>query len=324
MVRVAILANLVTNAPSIEDNEPEDIWDDLDSPQTIQDITKVLQDNGHIAKFFEANISCIPLLQEFKPDICFNIAEGLRGQSRESHIPAILEMLGIPYTGSSLMTLAIALDKPMTKRVLSFNGIVNAPFQVFKTVDEALELDYPLFIKPSSEGTSIAISSDNIIHDEQHFRRKVEELLVKYKQPVLVEKYIEGREFTVGILGNGDDIIVLPPIEVLTNNGVYDSELKHNSNIYEYLKCPINDSILDERLKDITKKVFNALECRDISRVDFRLETSTNKLYVLEINPLPGLNKRISDIIIPIEVYGMTYDQLIMYILNTAMKRYNL
>src|SRR5512140_1015372 len=154
MYRVTILANLKKNAPKLEDYAT-DIWADLDSESTIEALAKALRSAGHQVDFREANADLIHSLVSDRPDICFNIAEGLYGDSRESQIPALLELLKIPYTGSKIQTHAISLDKAMTKRIWMTHGLRTSPFQVFMSKDDKLnpDLHYPLFVKPSAEGT---------------------------------------------------------------------------------------------------------------------------------------------------------------------------
>src|SRR4030067_135885 len=201
--RVALLANLKVNAPKFE-GMPEDQWDDLDSEKTINALVNAIRAGGNSCDFLEGDLSLVDSLQKFKPDICFNICEGHFGDAREAQVPALLEMLRIPYTGSRVLTLALALDKPMTKRVLAYHDLPTPPFQTFERVDEPLssDMDFPLFVKPSREGTGMGVSGQSIVRNEDELREQVAFILKRYKQPALVEGYIEGREVTVGLVGN--------------------------------------------------------------------------------------------------------------------------
>ena len=201
--RVAVLANLKTNAPVFE-GMSDDQWDDLDSESTVVSLVNAIKEGGHHAEFLEADESIIDTVRQFKPDICFNIAESHFGDSREAQIPAIFEKIQIPYTGSKILTLALTLDKPMTKRVLAWHNLPTPEFQSFERVDEPLEegMEFPLFIKPSREGTGMGISYQSILHNEEELRTQLDYILKKYKQSALVERYIEGREVTVGLVGN--------------------------------------------------------------------------------------------------------------------------
>jgi D-alanine-D-alanine ligase len=202
-LNIAVLANLKRNAPHQEELS-DDAWDDLDSDVTVNAIIAALESAGHRATFLEGDLSLVEILPKLRPAICFNISEGHWGASRESHVPAILEMLRIPYTASGVLTLALTLDKPMTKRVLSFHGLPTPAFQVFERADEPLDSDlqYPLFVKPSREGTGMGVSGESVVHGEPELRARLADQLARYRQPILVERFIRGREITVGLIGN--------------------------------------------------------------------------------------------------------------------------
>src|SRR5512136_1349457 len=201
--RVALLANLKKNAPKFV-GMADDQWDDLDSETTVNALVEAIRAGNHTCEYFEGNLSLLDTLPKFKPDICFNICESHFGDAREAQIPSLLEMLQIPYTGSKVLTLALALDKPMTKRVIAFHNLPTPEFQTFERIDEALspEMIFPLFVKPSREGTGMGVSRKSIVHTEEEMRDQIAVVIEKYKQPVLVERYIEGREVTVGFVGN--------------------------------------------------------------------------------------------------------------------------
>jgi D-alanine-D-alanine ligase len=171
IMRVAVLANLQKNAPTWP-GMPEDRWDDLDTEETIDALVAALEAGGHEATFVEGNLTLCETLPKLKPDICFNICEGHWGDSREAQVPAILEMLRIPYTGSGPLTLALALDKPMTKRVLWYHNLPTPVFQSFERANEPLDPDmtFPLFVKPSREGTGMGVTADSIVYDEGQLR----------------------------------------------------------------------------------------------------------------------------------------------------------
>jgi len=192
--RVAVLANIKANAPAYE-GMSEDQWDDLDSESTVLSLVNAIRAGGHECEFLEADESIIDTIRSYKPDICFNIAESHFGDSREAQIPAILEKLQIPYTGSKVLTLALSLDKPMTKRILAWHNLPTPEFQSFEREDEPLEegMHYPLFIKPSREGTGMGISYQSILHNDKELRTQLRYILKRYKQPALVERFIEGR-----------------------------------------------------------------------------------------------------------------------------------
>ncbi len=361
-MRVAVLANLKKNAPTWE-GMPDDQWDDLDSEKTPNSIVSALQSGGHEAAFFEASIlsphDLVGQLQKYRPDLCFNIAEGHFGDSRESQIPAILEMLRIPYTGSKLLTLALALDKPMTKRILTYHGLPTPEFMVFERPDDPIdddllnedgELRYTMFVKPSREGTSVGVSADSIVHTVDQLRARIEYLQKRYNQPVLCEHFVEGRDVTIGMVGNlgprearrvnertasrdlPRTIHFFPPLEVdlaaydPAEGGIYSSRLKVDLADTFYYKCPapLSPAFLDE-LNLLAAAVFRVTGCLDLSRVDLRLDADNNdKPYILEINPLPGLNPGYSDLCIEAETEGWSYERLINTIVEVAAIRCHL
>jgi D-alanine-D-alanine ligase len=362
-MRVAVLANLKKNAPRWN-GMSEDQWDDLDSEKTINAIVESLRACGHQVEFLEASIwephNLIRNLGAYQPDICFNIAESHFGDGREAQIPALLEMLRIPYTGSKVLALALALDKPMTKRILHYHGLPTPEFQVFERADAPIDDDllngngdlrYSMFVKPSREGTSIGVSVDSIVRKVDELRAQVAVQLARYNQPILVEHYIGGREVTVGMLGNlkptesrhlseraanhvlPETLTFLPILEMDTNasgdtdGDVYTSRMKTElgPEDYKYF-CPAPLTREQEHdLKVLAGAVFRVIGCKDVSRVDFRLDAmQDDKPYILEINPLPGLSPGFSDICLQAEAAGMSYAELINAILMNAAKRYGL
>jgi D-alanine-D-alanine ligase len=350
-MKIALLANLKKNAPTWPDMSP-DQWDDLDSWETIQAIMVAMEKVGHRVTFLEGDQSLYNNLKAVNPDICFNICEGHFGDAREAQVPAILEMLRIPYTGSRVMTLALALDKPMTKRVLTYHNLPTPAFQVFEREDEPLDpkLPFPLFAKPSREGTGMGVSAESIIHDESQLRPQLRRIFERYNQPALVEQYIEGREVTLGVIGNltapvarrvpeDEDaprilrgLHIFPPLEIdmgaypIEEAGVYTNRIKvEMAHDFHYLcPAPLSEDQVEE-LNWLAAATFRVMGCFDVARVDFRLDANDgNKPYILEINPLPGLNPEYSDLCIEAKADGWRYDQLINRILDEAIQRYQL
>lgn len=348
--RVALLANLKKNAPRW-DGMPEDQWDDLDSEKTIQALLDAIRSGGHTCDFFEGDITLYDNLLKYKPDICFNICEGHFGDSREAQVPAILEMLRIPYTGSKVLTMSLTLDKPMTKRVLAYHELPTPPFQTFERIDETIhdDLSFPLFVKPSKEGTGMGVSARSIVHNEEELREQVGVILDRYNQPALVECYIAGREVTVGVIGNligpvarrvpenerarrmQAGLRFLPPMEVnlepfLESDAVYSNRLKVElADQLEYIcPAPLEGEMVDE-LNWLTAAVFRVTGALDVSRVDFRLSQDEDwKPYILEINPLPGLSPGISDLVIEAAAEEIEHAELVNMVLDTALERYGL
>jgi D-alanine-D-alanine ligase-like ATP-grasp enzyme len=204
--KVGLLYSARANAPreSSDDYTPWDKWNELDSEEGIEGYARALQAGGHEVVPMEGDSALPQKLDQYKVDICFNTCEGHRGKSREAQVPSMLDMLGIPYTGSGVMGLTIALDKAMTKRVLQFYSIPTPAFQSFVTGNEPVDprLNFPLFAKPQLEGSGIGVSAKSICRTPRELREQVRYLLRAYKEPVLVEEYVEGREITTGLLGN--------------------------------------------------------------------------------------------------------------------------
>ncbi|MCJ7694600.1 MAG: hypothetical protein MUO40_04160 [Anaerolineaceae bacterium] len=348
--RVAVLANLKKNAPHFQ-GMTEDHWDDLDSESTIIALTEAIRAGGHESEFLEGDVTIVDTVRKYNPDICFNICEGHFGDAREAQIPAILENLQIPYTGSKVLTLALTLDKPMTKRVLAWHDLPTPEFQSFDREDEPLDpgMTFPLFCKPSREGTGMGISLKSIIHDEKELREQLSFIINRYKQPALVEKFIEGREVTVGMVGNlvgpvakrlpvdenarriQAGLHFLPPMEVdlkpyLETDGVYANRLKTAlaAELNYMCPAPMEDEMIDD-LNWLAAAVFRVTGALDVSRVDFRLDVNDNwKPYILEINPLPGIAPVISDLVIEAAADGIDHTSLVNMILDTALKRYGM
>ncbi len=348
--RVAVLGNLKKNAPTWE-GMPVDQWDDLDSEKTVTALVEAIESGGYTAEFLEGDLSLVDSLPKFKPDICFNICESHFGDAREAQVPALLEMMRIPYTGSKVLTLALALDKPMTKRVLTYHELPTPDFQSFERPDEPLDetMTFPLFVKPSHEGTGMGVSSKSIVHNVDELREQVAYITSKYKQTALVETYIEGREVTVGLVGNLTGPVArripydpnlkrvqaglhfFPPMEVdlkpfEDSDMVYSNRLKVQlaEDLNYICPAPLDEELVSQ-LNWLTSAVFRVCGCLDFARVDFRLDIHDNlKPYILEINPLPGLSPGISDLVIEAAAEGITHSELILMILHAAMKRYGI
>ena len=348
--RVALLANLKVNAPHWEGMAP-DQWDDLNSEKTVNNLVEAIRSGGYECEFLEGDATLTDALLRYQPDICFNICEGHFGDSREAQVPAILEMMRIPYTGSRVLALALALDKPMTKRILRWHELPTPPFQSFERIDEALDndLQFPLFVKPSREGTGMGVSARSVVKNEAELREQIAFIIGKYKQTALVERFIEGREVTVGMVGNligpvarrlpnsagapriQSGLRFFPPMEVdlkpyLESDAVYSNRLKVAlADQLDYLcPAPIDEEMVDE-LNWLAAACFRVLGALDVSRVDFRLDANDHlKPYILEINPLPGLSPGISDIVIEAAADGVAHAELVLMILETALKRYGM
>jgi len=343
-LRVALVCNLKKNVV-VGADAPPDALAEYDSMETVEALEAALFAGGHQVVRLEADETLLDTVRQAAPNICFNIAEGLRGDARESQVPALLEMLAIPYTGSKVLAHAISLDKAMTKRIWRDAGLPTARFQVFRRDDEVLEseLIFPLFVKPLHEGTGMGINGDSVVYNEAGLRRQVRWAIETYRQPALVEGYLPGREFTVGLIGNArspgqdrrHDIYneqgyhVFPVLEIDARVGAGQGLYNAASKAYSpgeggaplYL-CPADiPASLDVELKRLAVQAFEAIGALDLGRIDFRLGHD-GQPYLLEINTLPGLNPQVSDLCIMAQAEEFHYASLINEIVNLAMDRY--
>jgi D-alanine-D-alanine ligase len=336
-LRVGLTYNLKKPA-EVEAGQPEDFYIEFDDEETVEAIADALRKGGSDVTRIEADEKALNRLSRLKLDIVFNIAEGLHGESRESHLPAILEMLDIPYTGSGPLTLAIALDKALTHQILSANGVPSPAFQVFSNPNEKRKrgLRFPLVVKPLAEGSSKGIRSSSFVKDEFSLKKQVQWVTETYNQPAIVEEFISGREFTVGLIGNNEPN-VLPPVEILLNklpsqaSPLYSYEAKWvwdvPENPMDIFCCPADISPkLERQIKKTATKTFKVLNCRDLCRMDMRLDEAGIPL-VLEVNPLPGLipdPDAHSCLPEAARAAGLSYEQLICTVLWHSLGRYNM
>ena len=312
------------NVKRTQNGDDEAEWD---PPETIISIANALARAGHIVVHLEATPDLPRVLAEADVDLIFNIAEGVEGRNREAQVPALCELLGIPYTGSDSATLAIALDKALGKKVLLQHDILTPKFQVMESHRERLSPDmkFPMIVKPNAEGSSKGIGSTSVVDNEEELRDKVKELIERYRQPALVEEYIAGREFTVGLLGDKRPR-VLPPMEIKFKQAdetrpVYDYAVKQEWEKYVYYECPAKLTESEQKaMEKIARATFWALDCRDVARVDMRMDAD-GRIYVLEVNPLPGLTPDYSDLVLIAKACGMEYDQLIAEIMTGGLRR---
>lgn len=344
--RVAIIANVKgDNHPAT--HTAEDAGAEFDKPETIQAIQAAIESDGHTTQFINADASLPARVQEYCPDICFNIAEGLGGDAREAQVPALLEMLHIPYTASRVLANAIGLDKTVTKRIWRQAGLPTAPFQEFSTGCEPLArgLDFPLFVKPSREGTGMGMGTTSIVRNEGQLREQLAWVINAYKQPALVETYLPGREFTVAVVGRPgaipfsrkpegylpDGFRRFPVMEVENSHsatpGVYGHLTKtlglDEEGVPSFL-CPAPiDSRLRTQLQELAIRAHRAVDALDVSRVDLRLDVA-GKPRLIEINALPGLSPGFSDLCLIAAAGGWSYEDLILEILYLGASRFGL
>lgn len=261
-------------------------------------------------------------------DMVFNIAEGIGGRCRESYAPALLELYGIPYTFSDPLVCAMTLDKAMAKQWVAHHGLATPAFAVVETIGdiERIGLEYPLFAKPLAEGTGKGVDQNSKIESAEKLKKVCAELLSRFRQPALVEEFLPGREFTVGILGTGDEASVLGTMEI-------EWVAKDEPAIYSYLnkeECesriiyhPLrDDAALKKEVEHLALRCFQVLQCRDAGRVDIRCDRHGQPCFI-EVNPLAGLHPQHSDLPMIATQEGMSYDTLIGTILKNAFTRYD-
>jgi D-alanine-D-alanine ligase len=329
-MKIGITYDLKADGPARPDL-PDDFQEEFDSPDTIEALAAVLRGLGHdVIKLGDGRELLERLLAD-PPDFVFNIAEGQGiGRAREARVPAVLEMLGVPYTGSDPLTLAVTLDKDCAKRLVGSEGgavprgLVIAPDQDCRlaTGDGALP-PFPVIVKPAWEGSSKGIRRKCLVDRPEDVPAVVESLRRDHCQPVLVEEYIEGDELTVGVVGN-DPPQVIGIMRVLPRQPggrfIYSLEVKRDWQRrvrYEApARLPPGDTTAVEQA---ALAAYRVLGCRDVARIDFRLRGGTP--YFLEVNPLPGLNPETGDLVILARHCGWTYERLIGAIFQAAVDR---
>jgi len=286
---------------------------------------------GHRTRLLGGGRPMLERLLKHKSDLVFNIAEGWGTRSREAHVPSVLEMLGIPYTHSDPLTLALTLEKSLAKRVVSSCGIATPAHAVIDRAEQVRELSlvYPLIAKPIAEGSSMGVRDCSRVSSPDELYALLGPLLTLYRQPVLVEEFCSGPEFTVGILGNGMDAEVIGSMEIVPTQGcaeefVYSLEVKRDwRNRVTYHAPPHRSPELIKEVSACALAAYRALSCRDVGRVDVRIDRHGRPCF-LEVNPLPGLNPISGDLVILARGHGISYEELIGRIVEHARLRQGL
>lgn len=310
-------------------------WDTWDTINAVKGAIECY----HNVTMIEADHNAYARFQETGPDIVFNIAEGFNGVSREAQIPAILDMLGIPYTGSDPLTLAICLDKARTKEILTYYKIPNARFLIADNPADVANHDFkfPVIVKPVSEGSGKGIFSTSFVENKKDLVREVERITFEYRQSALIEEFLPGREFTAAVLGNGSEAEVLPIVEINYKDfpddfiPIYSYEAKWildtKENPLDVFHCPANISAeLEEAIKYNVLRTYNTLRCRDWSRIDIRLDDH-GVPNIIEVNPLPGIlpnPEENSCYPKAARTAGINYNDMINKVLFAAAKRHNI
>ncbi len=327
-MRIGLAYDLKSAIP-LDAAAPEDALEEYDSRETVETIAAALAAAGHSVVLLGGGEEFLDNIRREKVDIVFNIAEG-RGssRSRESQVPAVLEMLGILYSGSDSHCLTVCLDKPLAKRLVAAEGIATPQWQMVNDEEELGKLaweKFPAIVKPAYEGSSKGIRSSSVVESREEMTREVSRLLNDYRQPVMAEEFISGDEVTAGIIGNAPPRLVgLMRILPRKSEGhfVYSLEVKRDYlNLVDYESPPRLADEVNERIALASLKVFKVLGCRDFARIDFRIGPGGIP-YFLEINPLPGLGSY-SDLIIMAQKLGWTQQGLIQAVFEAALKRYS-
>lgn len=328
-MRIGLSYDLKDAVP-VNKTAPADALEEYDSLETVGLIAMSLEAAGHSVVRLGGDRDFLNNILQEDMDMVFNIAEG-RGnhRSREAQVPAVLEMLDIPYSGSDPECLTLCLDKPLTKQIVSAGGIPTPGWRVVKDSREFQdvsweELAFPVIIKPAWEGSSKGIHADSIAVSPKQAIEVTGQLLGSYRQPVMVEEFIDGDEVTVGMIGNSPPQVVgimriLPRLK--NDHFIYSLEVKRDyQNLVSY-ECPAQlEAAILEQIRLSALRVFEILGCRDFARLDFRISTG-GTLYFIEINPLPGLGTY-SDLVIMALKMGWTHEQLINAVLGAAVARY--
>ncbi|MDD5037852.1 MAG: ATP-grasp domain-containing protein [Dehalococcoidales bacterium] len=330
-MRIGLAYDLKEDMP-VREGQPEDALVEYDSRKTIEIIETSIRNGGHSVLRLGGGRTFLNNILQENVDMVFNIAEG-RGpyRSREAQVPSVLELLGIPYSGSDPQCLAICLDKPLTKQLVAAAGVyipkewLIADSRELKDILQS-KLPFPLIIKPVYEGSSKGIHSGSVVENTSQMAEIAAKLLESYHQPVMAEEFIKGDEITVGVVGNAPPRIlgimrILP--RERTDCFVYSVQVKRDWEKLVDYECParLKKGVLEE-ISSASLKAFKVLGCRDFARLDFRVNTDGIP-YFLEINPLPGLGDY-SDLVIMAIKMGWSHEALITAVLNAALERYPL
>lgn len=324
-IKIGITYDLKTDwKPSA--NDPIDAAAELDSFGTLDALKAAFESAGHQVRLIGNAHNLLKALPDLGVDLVFNIAEGHHGRNRESQIPAILDLYRIPFVGADALTLGVTLDKVVAKKCFIADGVPTARYFKATAHDDLKALNtigYPLFVKTLHEGTSKGITADSRVEDLTQLKTQVDRVYSLYHQPALVEEFIRGTEYTVGVIGNAN-AKAMPVVQYAIGGK---TELGDEFYTYRYVAekvvehiCPAPiDAAMAKKLQDIALKAYKSVDCRDFGRVDFRVDEKGSP-YVLEINPLPNLNP--DDVFVLFgKTLGMTYNQIILNILDQAFVR---
>jgi D-alanine-D-alanine ligase len=335
MKKSDFLIALVANERPDENYESEDLYADWDSTETLNKIADSIRFNGYKCIRIPFDEHFVQNLQKECPNLVFNIAEGFKGEDRECQAAAILEYLGIPYTGSGPLGRAVALNKPTAKKLMEFHGVKTAPFKVFEEAHETHEVwpfGFPAIVKPSHEGSSIGVDNNAYCEDFEQLQTRVEYIIKKFNQPALAEKFILGREFNNAIIGN-EKVVQFPVVEIVYDylpKGIHhfsSFEVKTSLDDPNSTVCPAPITLEEEKnLKAAALGAYRALGIKDYARVDMRMD-ETGQVYILEVNAIPGIAPGIEEnnsMPKAVRTFGWTYEQMIELIIKSALARYQI
>ncbi len=327
-MKIGFVYDLKTDYPTPPKRQP-DLYAEFDSLKTIEYIESALKKTGNIVYKIGNCNNLIKLLDsgDFrnKVDIVFNIAEGLYGRGREAVVPALLEMYKIPYIGSDPLTMATALDKVTAKKIVLFHKIKTPEFAEVNTKSDLkkINLAYPMIVKLRYEGTSKGLDSSSLVNNDEQLKIRVDYIFKKYNEPVIVEEFVKGKEFTVAVIGNTPPV-VLPPVQIAIHGNLNLGELFYIHALVtetgvNYI-CPakVTKPVLKKICKLALESYF-ALECRDFSRIDIRTDEK-DEPYFIECNPLPSL-AAIDIWPIVAKQMGLSYNKIIAKIINYGVSR---
>lgn len=306
---------------------PVDALAEFDEEETIEDIVKAIESGGHRVVRIGGVRNLLKTIDRLDVDIVFNLCEGLGNRNRESQVPMLLDIYGIPYVGSDALTLGLTLDKVSAKKSFVADGIPTPAYRVaYSEQDSSLAscLRYPLIVKPRHEGSSKGISENSIVRDEGALKKQIREVTETYQQAALIEEFVSGSEFTVLVIGNQNPH-ALPSVQIQIcgkldlGDLVYTSRRLLTTEV-EYV-CPskIPDE-LELRMRQLAVRAYRSVDCLDFGRVDFRVD-SRGEPFVLEVNPLPSLS--VEDVFpMAAKVDGLSYEELVVKIIDFGLSRY--
>ena len=326
------IAVLFTKRDEMAGSRHQD-WEGRDTNDDAESVMKALKELGHEVKVYHVDVDLFEKLKQDKGniDMVFNLCDDgfYSDPELEPHVPAMLDVLEIPHTGGDYLTLALTLKKDTVKKILMYHNLPTPKFQVFETGDEKIEeLNFPLIVKPLHEDASIGIKDESVVDNEDKLRERIKHVIKEYGQPALVEEFIDGREFNVGVVGDNEIL----PLSEITFDGLpsgkpkivnYDAKWKEESIDYKETKrcCPANvDEKLGSKLKELALKAGTLFGCRDYFRVDFRVRD--NEPYILEVNQNPDISED-AGLFGMAQAKGYSYKELIDRIVKNVMKREN-